>query len=185
MRVNWIVPLWFWRWQFLLNGVVELWKELWLHDGTAAQQSRDSLIRKMHKSCQHIFRGKHTANAGEDGTSGRYLDGDFNRRHGQVGAILSPCVDQLSTQSQQGLRKRCLAIVVQTWWTHHWLLMVHTDTKKDKKEICNAVVLEWLCVNWSLYRPFYEFWGNKIKWWHKSVSLWSVLLFWLHTWICC
>lgn len=37
--------------------------------------------------------------------SGPDLDGDFSGGHGQVGAVLSPGVDQLSTHSQQGLRK--------------------------------------------------------------------------------
>lgn len=43
------VPLGFRRKWFLLNGTVELWEELWLHDGTAAQQSRNSLSRTRHE----------------------------------------------------------------------------------------------------------------------------------------
>ena len=68
--------------------------------------------------------------ADEDIKSGPDLDGDFNSGHDQVGALLSPAVNQLSTQSWQSLSERGLAIIVQTWRTYHWLLMVHTEMKQ-------------------------------------------------------
>lgn len=42
---------------------------------------------------------KHVTGANEDTKSGPDLNGDFNRRHNQVGAVLRPAADQLTTQS--------------------------------------------------------------------------------------
>lgn len=67
--------------------------------------------------------------------SGLNLNGDFSRGHDQVGALLRPAVDELSTQSKQGLREQRLAMGVHAWRTHHRLLMVHTEIKSWRSVI--------------------------------------------------
>lgn len=95
------------------------------------QQSRAQIVYLgKQEEHDHIFGDKHATCAHEDTKSGPNLNGDFSGGHSQVGALLRPAVDQLSTQSNHGLREQRLAIVVQAWRTHHWLLMVHTEMKQ-------------------------------------------------------
>lgn len=58
------------------------------------------------------------------------LNGDLNRGHDQVGAVLRPGVDKFSTQHPHGLRQGRLAVIVQTRGTHCRLHMVHPATRQ-------------------------------------------------------
>ena len=78
-----------------------------------------------HSRAQMVYKKKHISTLfikhkwktlGKDTGKGSTpdLDGDFDRRHDEMGAVLSPGVDQPATQQLQSIREQHLLAVIQT-----------------------------------------------------------------------